>query len=252
MGVTNVSPRQTGVALCRTAAGAAGLSAATAVAAGLGVLNHSRRRAVNTLASAGTELSLALAGVSLETVGEKHLWSHRPAVFVFNHQSALDTLVVPNLLRRDLTAVVKREAAHDPRFVVLGALAEVAYVDRHNHGQAVEALADVERRIAEGVSIAIAPEGTRSRTGAVGPFKTGAFHMAQQAGVPVVPIVIRDSGALMPPGSLLVHPGTVHVAVLEPVDVSRWGEAEFHDRVEALRQQFIQTLARWPGDLPGA
>jgi putative phosphoserine phosphatase/1-acylglycerol-3-phosphate O-acyltransferase len=235
-----------GVALLRTAAGATGLSAATAVAVGLGALNRDRRRAVNILASAGTELSLALAGVELDVVGAEHLWSQRPAVFVFNHQSALDVLVIANLIRRDVTGVVKREASHDPRFAVLGALAGVAYVDRRDHRQAVAALADVVHRIEDGISIAIAPEGTRSRTGAVGPFKTGAFHMAQQAKVPVVPVVVRGTGALMPPGSLLVHPGVVHIAVLEPVDVSAWGEFDFHARVEGVRQEFVDTLEHWP------
>jgi putative phosphoserine phosphatase/1-acylglycerol-3-phosphate O-acyltransferase len=239
-----LSPGRAGAAVFRTAAGAAGLSVATAAAVSLGVVNHSRRLAVNLLASAGTELSLALAGITLEVVGEEHLWSHRPAVFVFNHQSALDVVVIANLLRRDVTGVVKREAAHDPRFVVLGALADVAYVDRHDHTQAIAALGDVVRRIGDGVSIAIAPEGTRSRTGAVGPFKTGAFHMAHQAGVPVVPIVIRDTGPRMPVGSLLVRPGTVHVVVLPPIDVSGWDEGEFHQRVDAVRARFVETLER--------
>jgi len=240
-------PARAGGALLRTAAGAVGLSAATAVALGLGALNGSRRRAVNFVASAGTELSLALAGVELDVVGEEHLWSRRPAVFVFNHQSALDVLLIANLVQRDMTGVVKREASHDPRFAVLGALAGVAYVDRHDHGQAVGALSDVVRRIDDGVSIAIAPEGTRSRTGAVGPFKTGAFHMAQQAKVPVVPIVLRGAGVLMPPGSLLVHPGTVGVAVLEPIDVSGWEEDGFHAAVETVRRRFVDTLEHWPG-----
>jgi putative phosphoserine phosphatase/1-acylglycerol-3-phosphate O-acyltransferase len=235
-------------ALFRTAAGAAGLSASTAVAVTLGVLNGSRRQAVNLLASAGTQLTLALAGVHLEVEGEEHLWSHRPAVFVFNHQSALDVLLIANLLRRDITGVVKREASHDPRFAVLGAMAGVAYVDRHDHTQAVGALGDVVRRITDGISIAIAPEGTRSRTGAVGPFKTGAFHMAQQAGVPVVPVVMHGAGRLMPPGSLLVRPGTVHVAVLTPIDVSDWAEGEFHQHVDAVRYRFVEALRWWPDE----
>jgi putative phosphoserine phosphatase/1-acylglycerol-3-phosphate O-acyltransferase len=239
-------PAETAVALFRTAAGATGLGAGTAVALGLGVLNRSRRRATNIVTSAGTELSLALAGVQLDIVGDEHLWSHRPAVFVFNHQSALDVLLIANLLRRDVTGVVKREASHDPRFAVLGALAGVAYVDRHDHGQAVAALTDVVRRIGDGLSIAIAPEGTRSRTGAVGPFKTGAFHMAQQAGVPVVPIVLQGAGDLMPPGSFLVHPGTVRAAVLAPIDVSGWRESDFHEGVEGVRQRFVDTLEHWP------
>lgn len=241
-----LDPAGTAVALFRTGAGAAGLSTAAVVAVGLGALNRSRRRTVNTLASAGTALSLALAGIELDVVGPQHLWSHRPAVFIFNHQSALDVLVIANLVGRDFTGVVKREASLDPRFALLGALAGVAYVDRRDHRQAVGALTDVVARIEDGVSIAMAPEGTRSRTGAVGRFKTGAFHMAQQAGVPVVPVVLRGTGTLMPPGSLLVHPGTVQAAVLEPVDVSGWNQDDFHQRVEAVRQRFIDTLEHWP------
>jgi putative phosphoserine phosphatase / 1-acylglycerol-3-phosphate O-acyltransferase len=247
-----LSPGQAGVAVFRTAAGAVGLGTATALGLGVGALNRSRRRAVNMVASAGTEISLALAGVQLEVMGEEHLWAHRPAVFAFNHQSALDVLVIANLLRQDMTGVVKLEASHDPRFAVLGALAGVAYVDRHDHGQAVTVLTDAVARIRAGISIAIAPEGTRSRTGTIGPFKTGAFHLAQQAGVPIVPIVLRDTGALMPPGSLLLRPGTVHAAVLEPVDVSGWTATDFHRRVEAVRQRFVETLERWPAEERGA
>jgi putative phosphoserine phosphatase/1-acylglycerol-3-phosphate O-acyltransferase len=234
------------VALARTGIAAVGLGAAAGTAVGVGLLNRSRREAANLTASAGTDVALALAGVHLRVTGEDHLWSRRPAIFIFNHQSALDVLVMANLLRRDLTGVVKREAAHDPRFVVLGALGQVAYVDRRNHDQAVTALDSVVARLREGVSIAIAPQGTRSPTLEVGRFKKGAFRMAMQAGVPLVPVVLRNTGELMGKGSWLVHPGTVDVTVLESIDVSGWSPEDLDVRIDGVRRLFVDTLACWP------
>jgi putative phosphoserine phosphatase/1-acylglycerol-3-phosphate O-acyltransferase len=242
-------PRREGIDLAsvaRTGAAVAGLAASAGAAVAVGLVNRSRRDAANLAASAGTDLTLALAGVKLHVTGEKHLWSHRPAIFVFNHQSSLDVLIIGNLLRRDVTGVAKAEAAADPRFAVFGALAGVAYVDRSDTAQAVSALDQVLARLAEGVSIAIAPEGTRSATATLGPFKKGAFRMAMQAGVPVVPVVIRNAGELMWRGSLLVRPGTVDVAVLPPVDTAGWRREDVDDHAEEVRRQFLETLESWP------
>ena len=234
-------------ALARTGAAAAGLALSAGAAVAVGLVNRSRRDAANLAASAGTDLTLALAGVKLDVVGEEHLWSHRPAIFVFNHQSSLDVLIIGNLLRRDVTGVAKAEAAGDPRFAVFGALAGVAYVDRSDTAQAVSALDQVLDRLAAGVSIAIAPEGTRSTTATLGPFKKGAFHMALQAEVPVVPVVIRNAGELMWRSSLLVRPGTIDVAVLPPIDTSRWRREDIDEHVDEVRRQFLETLDDWPG-----
>jgi putative phosphoserine phosphatase/1-acylglycerol-3-phosphate O-acyltransferase len=234
------------VSLARTGAAVAGLAVSAGAAVAVGLVNRSRRDAANLAASAGTDLTLALAGVKLHVVGEEHLWSHRPAIFVFNHQSSLDVLIIGNLLRRDVTGVAKAEAASDPRFAVFGALAGVAYVDRSDTAQALSALDQVLDRLADGVSIAIAPEGTRSTTATLGPFKKGAFHMAMQAGVPVVPIVIRNAGELMWRGSVLVRPGTIDIAVLPPVDTTGWRREDIDDHVEDVRRQFLETLDDWP------
>jgi putative phosphoserine phosphatase/1-acylglycerol-3-phosphate O-acyltransferase len=234
------------VSVARTGAAVAGLATAAGAALAVGLVNRSRRDAANVAASAGTDLTLALAGVRLDVVGEANLWAHRPAIFVFNHQSSLDVLIIGNLLRRDVTGVAKAEAASDPRFAVFGALAGVAYVDRSDTAQAMTALDQVLERLRDGVSIAIAPEGTRSATATLGPFKKGAFHMAMQAGVPVVPVVIRNAGELMWRGSVLVHPGTVDVAVLPPVDTGDWRRETIDDHVEEVRRQFLDMLDSWP------
>ena len=162
-------------------------------------------------------MALALAGVRLDVTGEEHLWSHRPAVFIFNHQSSIDVAVIGALVRRDLTGVAKIEASRDPRFAPIGYVTDIVYVDRSNSKQARAALQPAVERLKGGTSIAIAPEGTRSPTPRLGRFKKGAFHLAMQAQVPIVPIVIRNAGDVMWRGSFVIRPGTVDVEVLEPI-----------------------------------
>lgn len=238
--------------LARTGAAIGALGAAAALGAGIGLLNGSRRDAANFATAFGSDLSLALAGVRLRTTGEEHLWTHRPAVFIFNHQSAVDMPVIGSLIRRDVTGVAKKEAARDPRFAPVGMLVDVAYVDRSNTSQAKAALAPVVEKLRSGVSIAIAPEGTRSPTPRLGRFKKGAFHIAMQAGVPIVPIVIRNAGDVMWKGSPLIRPGTIDVAVLEPISTEGWKVSELDERVADVRRRYLGTLASWPASGAGA
>jgi putative phosphoserine phosphatase / 1-acylglycerol-3-phosphate O-acyltransferase len=215
-------------------------------AAGFAVINRSRSLGANLAASVGSDLSLAAAGVRLNVVGEENLWSDRPAVFLFNHQSQLDLFVLGALLRKDFTGVAKKSLETDPLFAPIGYLADVAYVDRNNTAKAREELQPVVEALKEGRSIAIAPEGTRSPTPRLLPFKKGPFHMAIQAGVPVVPIVMRNCGELMAPHSYVIHPGVVDVTVLPPVSTKGWTPRNLNTKIRQVRQMYLDTLAHWP------
>lgn len=230
----------------RTGAAVTGLLTSTAVAAGIGLVNRNRRQAANLVSSIGSDVVFALAGVELRVVGEENLWSHRPAVFLFNHQSSFDVMVVGRLLRRDFTGVAKKEAARDPIFAPMGYLADVAYVDRGNTAQAKAALEPAVERLRKGISLVIAPEGTRSVTPTVGQFKKGAFHMALQAGVPIVPIVIRNAGQLMGRSAKVMRSGVIDVAVLEPIPTDDWTVDDLDGRVAEVRQRYVDTLDSWP------
>ena len=176
------------------------------------------------------------------------MWEQRPAVFVFNHQSQLDVFVICYLLRRDFTGVAKQELTKDPIFGPVFKFAGVAFVDRQGGGNPRDALAPAVAKLDEGISVVIAPEGTRSLTPTLGEFKTGAFHLAREAGVPVVPIVIRNAGELMWRDSLTIKPGTVQVAVLPPIDVSAWPADQVRNKTREVQAMFADTLAHWPGD----
>ncbi|MEU4421506.1 HAD-IB family hydrolase [Actinoplanes sp. NPDC024001] len=230
-----------------TLAALLGVNAGLTAGVAYGLLTGDRRRGMNTGIALSAEAGLALAGVKLDVVGADILGKTRPAVFIANHQSTLDVLVLGALLRRDFTAVAKKEARFDPRMMIIGTLLDPVWIDRANPAAARKTLDGVVRRLRDGTSILILPEGTRMPTPTLGRFKKGAFHIAMQAGVPIVPIVLRNTGELAWRRSMVVNPGTVEVAVLEPVTTDGWTAAGLDGRIAEMRHKFVDTLQNWPG-----
>ena len=204
-----------------------------------------RRDAVDLALTLGGEFGTALGGVKLDVRGAEHLVDTRPAVFLFNHQSQLDVIIIAKLLRTGFSAVAKKEAAKIPGFGLAFRLADVAFVDRTDTTSARAALEPAVARLRDGISLVVAPEGTRSATPALGRFKKGAFHVAMQAGVPIVPIVIRNAGELMWRGASTVREGTVQVTVLPPIPTDEWAVEDIDKHVEMVRDLYVDTLGRW-------
>ena len=206
------------------------------------LLGWSWRRAINVAITTWGELGTALAGIDVSVVGEEHLWSHRPAVFIFNHQSGIDMLVLCRLLRRDIIAVAKQEVRRNPIFGPAFAAVGTVFIDRFDHDRAVAALKPVVESIRRGLSLVLAPEGTRSATGRLGRFKKGAFHMAMAAGVPIVPIVLRNTLDALPKHAIIVRPTTIEVVVHPPVATADWRPEDIDRHIEEIRNLYVETL----------
>ena len=189
------------------------------------------------------DLGTALAGIELEVVGEQHLWSDRPAVFIFNHQSALDVLLLCKLLRRDFVGVAKQELRRVPLLGTFAAWTGTVFVDRKNSKSAIAALQPAVDALRGGTSLAIAPEGTRTPTPRLAPFKKGAFHMAMQARVPIVPIVIKNALDALPKHALVIRPATVEVVVHPPISTRDWTRDTLDERIAEIRRLYEETLA---------
>ncbi len=228
----------------RTAAMLSSFAGGAALAGPIGLLRRSGRAFVDTTIGLASGLSLNLGGVDVQVLGgAEYLTSARPCVFIFNHRSNLDAFVLMNLLQKDVTAVAKQEVADLPGFGQFFRMADVAFIDRSDSTQARQAIQPaIDKMTTEGVSLVMAPEGTRWRTPGLGPFKKGAFHIARQAGVPVVPIVMSGNGELLPPGTPVVRSGTVKVEVLPPVDVPSWDLQAMDECVEQVRSDMLHTL----------
>ena len=178
-----------------------------------------RRRAINITVPAVTRLGHWLAGIRLDVVGDIAALSLRPAVFVINHQSGTDPIIVARLLQRDVTGVAKSSLRRHPLLGPLLRLAGAAFVDR-DAGAGSTALQPALKRLQQGYGIVIAAEGRRSPDGRLLPFRPGALWLAREAGVPIVPIVLHNSRAILAPGALLMRSGTVAVTVLSPIILS--------------------------------
>ena len=208
-------------------------------------LSRSRRDSVNFSISLFAETASALIGLDLDVHGGEHLWKKRPAIFMFNHQSNADMLIMANLVRRDIVGVGKRELKNLPVIGPLMGAAGVVFIDRSDRHAAIETMKPlVEAMRSEGKNLVIAPEGTRAPTRKLGAFKKGGFHIAIQSGIPIVPVVIHNSSDISPKGDKIFRSGTVKVDILPAIDTSDWSVSTIDDRVTSVRNLFLKTLGQ--------
>jgi putative phosphoserine phosphatase / 1-acylglycerol-3-phosphate O-acyltransferase len=222
------------------------LGPVAAGAVSLGLLTRNKRIGVNFLTRYWPEAVLALNGVRLNVTGEENLTAQRPAVFLFNHRNNFDVFVVAALVKDNWTGIAKKELESNPLVGPLGKLLDAAFIDRADTASAVASLKPIEDAARKGLSIVVAPEGTRMDTQSVGPFKKGAFRIAMATGLPIVPIVIRNSESVAGRNSATLHPGTVDVAVLPPVSTGDWTLENLRERIEEIRACYVALLADWP------
>jgi putative phosphoserine phosphatase/1-acylglycerol-3-phosphate O-acyltransferase len=216
------------------------------LAAGLPIraLGASEREATNISLSAWTSVASAIARLKLLIDGEEHLWSHRPAVFIFNHQSAVDVLITARMLREDVIGVAKKEIKHQLPMGIVFTYTGAVFIDREHVGDPRLALKPAVDALKTGRSVVIAPEGTRSRDGKLGSFKLGAFHMARQAGVPIVPIIIHNAQDALPYKGIVVHPAEVKVTVLPPQPTGKWRLADVESQAGRIREMYLDALGQ--------
>ena len=216
------------------------------LAAGLPMraLGASEREATNISLSAWTSVASAIARLKLLIDGEEHLWSHRPAVFIFNHQSAVDVLITARMLREDVIGVAKKEIKHQLPMGIVFTYTGAVFIDREHVGDPRLALKPAVDALKTGRSVVIAPEGTRSRDGKLGSFKLGAFHMARQAGVPIVPIIIHNAQDALPYKGIVVHPAEVKVTVLPPQPTGKWRLADVESQAGRIREMYLDALGQ--------
>lgn len=236
------------IAQLRTIAGIASLAPVAAGAVGLGLLTGNRRTGVNFFTSAWSKALMATLGIDLNVIGAENLRAQRPAVFIFNHRNQADPMIAGALVSDNFTSVGKKELESNPIMGTIGKVMDAAFIDRDDPASAIESLHKMEELARKGLSILIAPEGTRLDTTEVGEFKKGPFRMAMAAGIPVVPIVIRNAEVIAARDSSTFHAGKVDVVVFPPISVEDWTLDDLSERIAEVRQLYLDTLRKWPHD----
>lgn len=181
-------------------------------------------RTVHRIAVLWARILLWMSSVKTEVVGSENILRGRSQIFMANHQSGFDILIVQAHLDTYFAWIAKKELFSIPVFGHAMKRSGYIPIDRKNFVRAMRSISDAARIIREGKSVMTFPEGTRSMDGQIHPFKKGVFHLALKAGVPIVPVTIIGSGEIMPKKSLRVHPGKVVLVIDRPIDVTGYTE----------------------------
>ena len=184
-----------------------------------------------------------IGGVRMREVDRERIEPIRPRVYLPNHESLADMPQVLYLLPKANGTLIKKEAFRVPLVGWGFRAAGFTPLDRSSPAAARRSLDEAVAALKGGQSFVIAPEGTRSRTGKLGAFRSGGFRLAIQGGVPVVPISVTGAREVLSPGGKLVYPGTIRVRYHEPIETAgidgrdRQQVGELMDRVRAIIQR---------------
>jgi 1-acyl-sn-glycerol-3-phosphate acyltransferase len=191
----------------------------------------------------GISVALMLSGTRVVVEGREKLGDARNTVVMPNHVSNLDVLVLFEALGLDFKAVAKKEVFKVPFLKHVLRFAGFIEVDRGDRSQARTALDRAAQSLREGNCFLIFPEGTRTRTGELGPFKRGAFVAAIEAGSRIVPAALQGVRELMPRGRLRINPGTVRLRLLDPVNAGSYSYDDRERLADEVRGRIADALA---------
>ena len=198
------------------------------------------------LGHGGVRLGLALSGIRYRVAGAEHLPLDRAAVYCANHQSNVDPPVLFAALHPRMHILFKAELNAIPILARGFRLGGFIPVDRRNKEAALRSIEAGAASIRSGNSFLIFPEGTRSRTAELLPFKKGGFIMAIKAKAPVVPIAVQGGRAAMRKGSAIIQPITVSIRVGEPIETAGFALNERDALIARVRERMIALLALGP------
>jgi len=194
----------------------------------------------------GAAMGMALAGIRFKVAGREHVPAGRGVVFCANHQSNVEPPVLFRAVHPRLAFLYKHEIDRIPVLARAFRMAGFIPIDRHDKEAAMQSIELGAAGLRAGQSILIFPEGTRSKTDELLPFKKGGFRMAIKAGAPIVPVAISGGRAAMVKGSAVIHPVTFTVRIGRPVETAGVDVADRDALIARVRQEIATLLAEGP------
>jgi 1-acyl-sn-glycerol-3-phosphate acyltransferase len=194
-------------------------------------------------------LGLWAVGIKVEVSGADRIDPARTYIFSPNHQSLIEVPLMIAFLKRNLAYLAKKELFKYPIWGYGIRLIGCIPVDRSNSPAAVESARMATERIRNGKSYAVYPEGTRSPDGRLLPFKKGAFLMAVDAGVPIVPVSISGSAAIMPKGQIKIYPSTIRMTVHDPINTAGYNKENISELMAITRAKILSGLSEENGEV---
>lgn len=179
--------------------------------------------------------------IPIKVTGQENVDPKQSYVFVANHQSFLDVFAVYGWLPNNFKWLMKKEIRKVPFVGTACAVAGHIFVDRSNPRAALQSMDHIKKELVDGISTVIFPEGTRTKTGEMGRFKQGAFKIAMDMGLPVVPLSLSGFFKAMPSGQAFANPrARVSLHIGKPIDISQFNDV--NEAMEYVREQIANGL----------
>lgn len=182
---------------------------------------------------------LCIGGMRLRVEGLENIEWTKPHFFAANHQSIIDIVALYRALPVPLLFILKEELRRVPFLGWYVAAMGMIFLPRNRRRRSLESLRQCERRISQGLSILMFPEGTRSRDRRLGPFKPGIFLPAIDTGVPIVPVVLAGTGKILPPGGFRARPGRIRVRIGHPIPTAGRTREDRRALMEEVREAML-------------
>ena len=167
-------------------------------------------------------LNMIVTPVFLKVLGRENIQKNTSYIIVLNHQSYYDIFLIYGWLGIDIKWVMKQELRKIPGFGICCEKIGHIFIDRSNTQVAIESMNKVKQKLVNGTSVVIFPEGTRSKTQKLGTFKRGAFRMAFDVGLPILPITLIGEKGILPYNLFDLLPGKARMIIHKPVDVKKY------------------------------
>ncbi len=200
------------------------------------------QKAVHTIATLWLRIILALSGVGVRVRGAENIPKGTPVIFLSNHQGAFDIPALQGYIPHRFRWVAKKSLFKIP--VVGWSMSMAGYIpiERKAARKASRSIDDAAEKIKGGVSVLVFPEGTRSTTGELLPFKRGGFSLAVRSGAPVVPVAVTGTKDIMKKGGLSIRPADVEISIGAPISTKDMDEKELSRRVRAAIEGLLKGI----------
>ncbi len=198
-------------------------------------------RIVHAIGAFWCRIILALAGVRVTVRGGENLSGDNPKIFLSNHQGAFDIPVLQGYIPRQFRWVAKKSLFTIPVVGWTMTLAGYIGIERENSKKALKSLLLAAQKIKSGTSVLVFPEGTRSTTGTLLPFKKGAFLLARKSGADIVPLAVEGTKNIMKKGSLMMAPARTTLSIGKPFSTK--GKSDEELMAQTLKE--IQELLHY-------
>jgi 1-acyl-sn-glycerol-3-phosphate acyltransferase len=175
--------------------------------------------------------------------GRENIQKGRSYVIISNHQSLYDIFLIYGWLGIDIKWIMKKELARIPGIGIGSKKVGHIFLDRSNPRVALESLNEAKRKLVNGTSVVIFPEGTRSKTGEITTFKKGAFKLALDLELPILPITLSGTKDILPTGTLDVKPGRARMVIHKPIEIHRHTEESLKDLLSHARDIIATSYA---------